>query len=275
METSLTNDMITQPELWRCALLADRHALHVALVPPVQGENMISRSLTLNAEASTPLKALEDTVYDNPLLLSDFSRIDCAVGGSHHIVVPTPGMPDDDTLEALFEKICGAEEESRTIASAEIGGGATLVYSIPTALESFLQRTFFGINIVHPLAVTGAETVKASEGADGPVMTVVADDPGRVTVAAASEGQLLMLNSFSYNHPADAAYYVMASRIALGLGNNSGVIRLAGIHHYLEAIAGTLRQYCTRVDRLPLPPSLCRYGREATRLPFPLTLILS
>lgn len=71
----LDKDLIPQPELWRMALLISRQSLDVALYPPVESEEAIFRSITLDPEAPTHLKAVEDAIYENPLLLSDFKSI--------------------------------------------------------------------------------------------------------------------------------------------------------------------------------------------------------
>lgn len=273
MEQRLPKDLITQPELWRCVLHITPSRLNVAVVPPVAQEEMVAASLLLNPEAPTPLKALEDAVYDNPLLLSDFKSVHCLVETPTHAVVPAPlATPDDAPL--LLSRESGTEADpDRTVASPQFGGAA-VVYELPEPLEAFLRRTFFGVTISTPIEEVGKAATQLSTTTAAPVMIAVADTASAVTLAAARGGELLMLNTFTVNHPADAAYYLLASRSTLGLGKGDGTVWFAGQAPLARTVANIVTPYLDSVEFVTIPPELCGYGREAGRLTYPLTQYL-
>lgn len=275
METALTPDMITQPELWRCVLQIGQTRLYAALVPPAPGEPPVWRSITLSADATSRLKAIEDAVYDNPLLLCDFRRIDVITDSERIAILPQCATPADDDQLIDMIGICTGSEPSEQPALCERVeiGGATFTYTIDSQLEAFLRRTFFGVHIHHPLAITAAETTALARNST--VMTVVADTPGIITVAAARDGNLLMANQFAYTHPIDAAYYVMASRATLALTPDSGTLRLCGTHHNLPNIAEALTPYVKNIERAVTPPRLCLLGKEAARFHHTITTLLT
>ena len=78
----LDKEMISQPELWRLVLLVGADRLDVALYPPVAREEMIWRTFPYDHAAESPLKALEDIIYDNPLLLCDFRTYPAVAGNA-------------------------------------------------------------------------------------------------------------------------------------------------------------------------------------------------
>ncbi len=273
MEQRLPKDLISQPELWRCVLHITPSRLNVAVVPPVAQEEMVAASLLLNPEAATPLKALEDAVYDNPLLLSDFRSVHCLVETPAHAVVPAElATPDDAPL--LLSRMSGTEADpDRTVASPEMGG-ASLLYELPEPLEAFLKRTFFGVSISTPLEEVGKAAVGMSASGGEPVMIAVADTASAVTLAAARGGGLLLLNTFNVSHPTDAAYYLLASRATLGLGKGDGTVWFAGQAPLARTMANIASPYLDSVEFVTTPPELCGYGREAAKLTYPLTQYL-
>lgn len=273
MEQRLPKDLITQPELWRCVLHITPSRLNVAILPPVAQEEMVAASLLLNPDAPTPLKALEDAVYDNPLLLSDFRSVHALVETPVHAVVPALAA-SSDTAPLLLSRMSGADTDpDRTAISPEFGG-ATLLYELPEALEAFLRRTFFGVTISTPLEETGGAVVSLSETTPHPVMLAVADTASALTLAAARGGELLMLNTFTVSHPTDAAYYLLASRSTLGLGRADGTVWFAGQAPLARTVANIVTPYLDSVDFVTTPAELCGYGREAARLTYPITRYL-
>ena len=274
MESRLPKDLITQPELWRCVLHVTPSRLNVAVVPPVAQEEMVAASVVLNPDAPTQLKGLEDAVYDNPLLLSDFRSVHCLVETPLCAVVPAP-LATGPTAPMLLARAAGVDADSDLTVSSGEFGGAAILYKVSEALEAFLRRTFFGVTISNPLEEIGQAAVALSPRPDSaPAMLAVADTAASITLAAAQGGNLLMLNTFSVSHPADAAYYLLASRSILSLSPTDGTVRFAGQAPLARTVANIVSPYLQSVEFVTTPPELCGYGREAARLTYPLTRYL-
>lgn len=271
MEPLLPKDMITQPELWRCLLHLTPTRLHAALTPPpVAGEDMVNASILLNPDTQSELKRIEDAVYDNPLLLSEFRSIHALVWTPDYTVVPAELAHDRHTAARLLAMALGREVDSHRVSVGCEMGGAVLLYELPEGTEAFLKRTFFGVTMSHPLEDVGFEAVRRSEvNSQEPVMIAVADSANALTVVAARAGKLLMLNEFAVTHPDDGAYYLLACRSSLGLGRDEGAVMFAGQAPLARTVANILAPYIPSTSFLTTPPELCRYGRNATRLTYP------
>ena len=78
-QNRLDKDLIKDPRLWRLALRIDEKKMHVVLFCSVEDNSLIYREIPLDTAAQSTQKAIEEAIYENPLLLSDFARIDCII----------------------------------------------------------------------------------------------------------------------------------------------------------------------------------------------------
>ena len=100
----LDKDLIPNPADWRLIMRIDRDVLHVMAFSPREYDSLIYRALPLDRSATSRLKAIEDVVYDNPMLLNDFGRVDCLVSTPRYIITPDDDTPVDDAF-ALMRKM--------------------------------------------------------------------------------------------------------------------------------------------------------------------------
>ena len=96
----LDKEMISQPELWRLALIVSADRLDVALYPPLTREEIIWRSFAFDPDAPSQLRAIEDIIYANPLLLSDFKRVDCIIDNA--VAMPLLSAVDSSVSSGLL-----------------------------------------------------------------------------------------------------------------------------------------------------------------------------
>lgn len=268
----LNADMISHPELWRCVMMLSGQQLFVALLPPVASDNMLCAILPLNPDAPTPLKALEEAVYDNPLLLCEFRSTHLLLTGGRFTLVPAELTDAADRAMMLAQMWPGAEGEAldpADIRASEPIGGATLLWAPDGATVAFMQRTFFGIRISHALECAMRQAVELSAGpsySDG-VVLLAPEAPGRLTIASARQGSLLTANTFDFASTTDAAYFTLAAVQAAGLDRQLAEAVIAGSGAAPDAIAPALRRYMPHTSRPAPDAALCLYGREAATLP--------
>ncbi|MDE5625763.1 MAG: hypothetical protein K2I61_05525, partial [Muribaculaceae bacterium] len=70
----LDKEMIKEPRMWQLVMEPTSDTLSVMAFSPIEHHTLIAEEIPLNSSA-TPLKAFQEAVYDNPLLLSDFRRV--------------------------------------------------------------------------------------------------------------------------------------------------------------------------------------------------------
>ncbi|MBR1804233.1 MAG: DUF3822 family protein, partial [Muribaculaceae bacterium] len=73
--SSVTSDItVKRPELWTLMLAVNERHLQFILYTPAQENSLIAREIPLKP-AATWTAALENAVYDNPVLLDDYGRV--------------------------------------------------------------------------------------------------------------------------------------------------------------------------------------------------------
>lgn len=274
---SLTKDLIDVPSQWRLAMMLTENALEVVINSPIQDNALIYRSLPLDKGMNT-LDAFEDLIYDNPLLLADFNKVDLLIDNSYFTFLPTElanQQAMDDSIQALWPEI-----ELTPLPNKINGTSDTLVMGINPAILSFVQRTFLDTEPLHPISVLAnyflplsrqGNTAKlyAHLGADK--VDVIVIDYFKNNLADSSP--LRLATSFSAASPEDAAYFILAAAKQSELNLSADEIRLSGNPQRREEVSAILRQVATYVMPVIFPSEIFRSGKEAIDAPFPLILL--
>ena len=65
----LDRELIGEPRLWRLAMRIGEKSLHVILLSTIEDNSLIYSEIPIDSANTDRLKALEEAVYENPLLL--------------------------------------------------------------------------------------------------------------------------------------------------------------------------------------------------------------
>ena len=109
--TALTKDLVSDSSRHHLQLLISDSGIDVATFAPAEDNSLIYRHIDYDSAAKDTQTAFENAVYDNPLLLGQFKRVDCLIDTRRFIIVgeersaEAPDMLaelyDDDGLEPL------------------------------------------------------------------------------------------------------------------------------------------------------------------------------
>ena len=260
----LSKDMIPQPELWRCAMEFGSDRLDVALFPPVATERLIHRTILLNPDAPSHEKAVQEAIYANPLLLSDFARIDALIDNSEFAVVPSETAQKVEP-EAILES-ASVDLTDKIVEVSQPDDSISIVFAVPAALAGFIRRTFFNVRINHSLAPLIATRLHTPA-----VFASITDT--KVDIIATDDNNLLLANSIRCSAPEDATYYIVAVRNNMPI--EQPAIILAGNSSKTDTIETYLTKYAVAPERAEVPTALARLGKDAMTLPQSLTALLS
>lgn len=272
----LDKDLITQPHLWTMGLLIGRKSIGAMFVPPVDADDIIYRSIPLDPAAKTPLRAIEDAIYDNPLLLNSYRHVSATVDTDSFIILPD-GLGDDGAAYAprairLAAGLDDANGEPASVVTTAAATDTSLHMELPVDLAGFLRRTFFNVNLTHPLAPI-ARWLSKRPDAEPCMVAALRDD--RLDIVAMNGPRLLLANTFTVDGSADAAYRVLLVRSTLPLPP-SAPMYVAGESearaHLTETISAATSRWSAPVA-MPLPPRVWRSGQSVASIP--LTLLLN
>lgn len=259
----LTRDLIPQPELWRCVMEICPDRIDVALVPPVASDRLIHSAIALNPDAPSYDKAIQEAIYENPLLLSDFKSIDALIDTRSYTVTPSSFL--NYTSAQAVIGACGIDRsDDIEECTSEPSDGLTVVYTAATGLTGFLRRTFFNIRINHRVSPLIAMRLPSSG-------LFAAAEHGRLDIIATDRGRLLAANTFEYKDATDAAYYILACSKELGAPGKE--IFMAGADS--SPVARLIGEYAGYPKTLQCPATLLAMGKDAVTLPQSITALLS
>lgn len=266
----LDKDLISDTRHWRMALRVGRGALHVILFSPVEENSLIYRRIPLDANAATPLSAIEEAVYDNPLLLGDFDRIYCIVDTSHGFAIPSLDLTDDDAEDMMATAF--PDFDGPVIVNDINARNARILFGIDRDIEGFLRRTFFNVSIFHHLTPLCRYFLgKHNRGNSRRMYANLRTDS--LDLIVVDKGNLLMANTFSFTQPIDAVYYILACQQNLGIDPMSNELMLSGDQAMREEITPVLREYIGYVMPVIFPSSMFKAGKDSMKAPFDLTVI--
>ena len=260
----LGKDLIDRPQMWQLVLEAGASSLSVVAFSPYENHALIHETISLDASAPSALRALEDAVYENPMLLLDFRRVMVYYDAPR--MAALPGMAASSAGVCLQRMFPPSDVRTEVLVDNIPGMDACVAFEIPSDIPGFLRRTFHNASIGHPLVpVASYFGMKHSARPSG--KTLVNITGNRLDVVTLGSGAPLVLNSFRFVEPMDAVYYILASRSTLGL-RDTDEIMIAGDRDVRAAIAPVLRRYVRYVMPAIFPSVMFRAGKASLAAPF-------
>lgn len=275
-DTPLTRDLVPEPRLWRLALRIDQDTLHAVAYSTVQEGALLHRAIPLDPAITSPLRALEEAVYDNPLLLAGFNRTYCVVETRRFALVPTAIAAEADDCERLLAATHPDGAMRGHVCSNPTGDPeATLLFDIDADTAAFLDRTFASPVVCHPLSPLCRYFASAGAKANTPRIWLHLR-PGALDVVALDRRRLLMANTYRWRTADDALYYALAVRRLLGLeAPGACEIHIGGHAEARRELLPRLSAECrgSVVAPLIVPAQILHGGAAALDAPFDLMVL--
>ena len=264
---TLDKDRLSNPEMWNLLLRVSRRELHVVAYSIVEDNSLLYRSFPLECSSDAYLRTLEEIIYDNPMLLSDFRRIYCVVETPALSVIPS-GYTDESVREELFYAT-NPEFKGHILIEPTGARNATIVAGIENDLIGFLRRTFHNAVICsHLSSLARFFSAKAGKGNSMRMLANLRESS--LDILIMQGGSLMLANTFSFSDAMDAVYYILACRNRIGLDPHNDELLLAGDTATREKIITVLRTYLARVMPAIFPPQMFKSGKDAMLAPFDL-----
>ena len=266
----LDKDLIKEPRLWRLALRIDKTMLHIVLFCKVEDNSLIYHQIPLDQAAPSQQKAIEEAIYDNPLLLSDFAQIDCVVETSTFTIVPAE-ITDAEVRRRIFNETFSSFEGE--IVENELSELKSIILmGLNEELVNFLRRTFNNPRILHHLTPLCTYFNRKSRlGNSGKMYAYMRKD--RLDILSFDKDALRLANTFAFRDPMDAVYYILACREMLHLDPGSDEMLIAGDNSLREVITPVLREYLAYVMPVIFPSAMFKAGKDAFNAPFDLIVL--
>lgn len=267
----LDKEIIKEPRMWQLVMEPGPDTLSVIAFSPIEHHSLISAEIPLD-QTTTRLKAFQEAVYNNPLLLADFGKVTILLPSERFMVIPDI-ITDTDTREATFRRAfpeTDADGREDILAEELSGLNATMLTGINHEFLGFLRRTFNAPHISHSLTPL-ALYFKAKHPTRPYGKMIVNLRPRRCDIIILGDTAPLVINSYRVEDPMDAVYYIMACRESCKLTATDEII-LAGDTESRSAVAPNLRRFVRYVMPAIFPSTMFRAGRASLRAPFEMTI---
>lgn len=259
------NINIQQPELWNLLLSIHRKHIDLALYNQAENNSLISATIPLNEDDN--LKTVENAVYDNPVLLSEFKQTRVLINAPHFILIP----PQLDQQHQPLLKTSFPDENLEPAICNLPNCNLSIAYNTTVGLIPFLQRTFNNPPIAHRLMPLCEQLVTLN---NYPTPRLYINLHGaQMDIIAFQDGKPLMANTFNIRNNADATFLALHAAECLKLEPKQHEIQLFGERTIQQEITSQLRTYFRYVTPAPYPAQALKISQHANKVPLDLILL--
>lgn len=271
---SPNQNILAEPQQWNLCLRIGQDRFDALLCNPAPETPMqgISRPLPPQTDL---LPALETFVYDNPVLLSDFSSVTILLETPRFTLAPVEAQSAELCRNILRESLPDSTPSTagETFYDSLDTPPLNIIFEPEQKLLTFLRRTFHNPRLTHslrPLIAYFASRRKAGNHA----RTFVHLQPASLDVVIFRENTAAICNRFSYSNIDDAVYYILASRqVVADLDPDNDEIYLCGDRERRLELAPRLGRFVKNIMPVIFPPALFRKARGVMAMPFDLLLL--
>lgn len=268
--SKLSKELISNPRTWRMSLEISEKALEMVTYSLSDIDTLIYNRIQLADTSSSPIAALGDAVYDNTLLLCDFSHTDVLIDTPRFIMAPadlsTEGM-DSAIISAIWPN------DNLSVIDSPVGGTSeTLLSGVDTKLISFVRRTFPGCHISHRLTplLSFLMTRYHKEGMPAMYVNIRYN---RIDVMYIGDNRPEAVNTYVTPAVEDALYYILVVAKGCNMDINKEKIVICGNATDVSELKTFIGQYFKNVMIMDLPDEVTAMGSDAQNAPLELTLL--
>lgn len=265
--SSKTSDInIQHPEQWTLQIALHARVMRYTLVNKAHDDSLIAGEIPLDPSlAGSYLKAVQNAVYDNSLLLDDYGCMRILIDSPHFLLLPGDTQDEDEAdqmMRTMFPELQGD-----TAVCALHGCGVNLAFEVSTDLLSFLQRTFVMPTIFHHLYPLCEHYVQFCKGSGVSRMFLNFHD-NMMDMVVFDRGALNMANTFQIRNASDAAFMALHAWQSLSMDVHNDELQLTGDKLMRDEVTPLLRRYISYVMPAIFPAAALRLSHDATRAPF-------
>lgn len=266
----LTTDLISHPLMYRMGLMVTSTSVDVVITSRVNDNGLLFRHIDFPAGAD-PMTALEETVYDNPLLTSDFYEIYVLVDNNRFFAMDAVAANENEIrkrIELLWPEDKSGVKLEALVTPAEQGRNV-VVGAASSALLKFLRRTFNNPAVEHRMGVlTRYYAVKNRLGNMGKIHVRLGEETTDILVFG-HQG-LLLVNTYPTKTTDDAAYFTLAVAKQFDFDNENDRIYVTGDGEVRDAYMAEMRRFVNMVLPEIMPTELTAPSSETGKVPFEL-----
>lgn len=272
IDTPLTPDMLPTSQYCQLGLRVGSDSLHVMIFNPMEDNSLIVREFPIPTDAPRRLKAIEDAVYANPLLLAEFKSVKMIVETPYFSIIPD-AVNDDSQIRALMKAAHPEMNDGEEVIANSIEGiGAKVVSSLAAEEVNFLRRTFSNAPLLNSI-VPLVSYMRQQLHRGNTIKAYVNIRESAADVIVMSRDRLYLANRFTFRVADDLVYYVLAAVTPADSSYEVSEILVTGKRQLRDEVLKGLRRFRGTVMPMIFPSAMYRAGRVAMTSPFDLIIL--
>ena len=257
---------IQHPDVWELVVSIDDKQVKYILFTPTVANSLILGEVTF---VDDTLQALEDAIYDTPVLLNEYKRVRVIVHSRHFVFLP--GETTDEDAMSLV-RLAFPDQDVDAAVCAIPHHGVKIAYLMPKGMQAFLGRTFTYPLVCHHLMPLCGYFMEQNRGSDISRMFVNLQDD-KMDVAIYRSGELVCANTYPFINTQEATYFALNAWRTHGLDQLTDELQLMGDNDVRAAMTPYLRKFVKFVMPAVYPAAAMRMGRNAMQAPLELILL--
>lgn len=269
-EQNLDKTLVENPQNWRLSMTISEKALEMVAYSLKEQNTLMHHRLPLADTSTSSIAALGDVVYDNTLLLSDFSVTDVLIDTPRFIIVPTEIATEAEENQILSTLWPG--EKLTAISHPIVGTIDTLLTGVDSKIVSFVRRTFPTATVRHRLTPLLSYLITSDHEVGVTTMYVNVRDQ-RIDVIYFSERGLQAVNTYQTPTLDDMLYYIMTVAKGCDMNISKDEIVICGDATLADHLQSLVKKYVRTVLTMDAPYEVASLGTTALTAPLELTLL--
>ncbi|MCM1331155.1 MAG: DUF3822 family protein [Bacteroides sp.] len=268
----LDSSLIANPRLYNLILRVEPARLDVMIYNGDEEDSIIYRSIRLDT-ALSQIAALEETVYDNPVLLGDFNKITVIIATTEYAITPEWASTDEILAGMVADKLLVNDDNETELLNIPMHDtGISVMLKPETRLTAFLRRTFNNPEILHHIVPLIRYFSKSDRlGTAGKIFVNLRNDS--LDIISFSNNSPHLINTFRFRDKMDAVYYILACREQLKENGSDHEILISGNSDIREEITPILRRYVGYVMPVIFPSTIFKAAKDTMKAPFDLIVL--
>ena len=257
--TPLTRDLIKNTEHRYLTLSFSNSVLEVLITGDDPGEEPLVARIPFTV-TSTVAAALEEAVYSNPLLLSQFKRTTVIAVTPRFHVLPSESSGDQDLADALAEMF---DHDNPAYIFDDIDRRHCVAAAVDREVFRFVQRTFDRATLRSHIAVLGSFFATRSRLGNTAKMFVNLRHGRDMEIVVYNNHGLDAATYISCSDLNDTIYYILAAATAAHIDLGAGdEVFLGGDKDRRAAVLPALQKYAPKVLPLIIPSTAPLSARD-------------
>lgn len=243
----LTANLITDPTLHNLVMRIGKERLDVLITSRVNDNATIFVSIPL-AQLANRVTALEEAVYGNPLLTSDFHTVEIVLDNDRFFVMPHEEANEEEIAKRVTSLWPPSQQttELQTVQTVVEDERTVMVTAVERPLLAFIRRTWHKPRLSHRMSVFARyHGIKNRLGNMGKIHVYVM--PGRLDLIVYGREGLYMANTFRIGDVDDASFYILAAARHFEYEDETDRIFVDGPAEMRDSLVKSLRKFVTTV----------------------------